>query len=193
MAWGDALLEAQKRDDVRVIVLTGAERAFCSGKDVGRHRLHNRPQTRRAALHQGTNQTRLGSVRLILSYSAVMETGSAGLALAAACTDGRSPTATSDMISTVVENSSSRVYWVSRSCSNNSSIQAGSRTRCNPSYNKRARRRQIPERSDNYDDLTSDNYPSRPAKVVDALHPGPEPRFRSLDIQYGHRSAWPSG
>lgn len=35
-------------------------------------------------------------VRLVLSYSAVTETGNSGLAVAAACTDGRSPTATSD-------------------------------------------------------------------------------------------------
>lgn len=34
-AWGDALLECAERDDVKVVVLTGAGDAFCSGGDVG--------------------------------------------------------------------------------------------------------------------------------------------------------------
>lgn len=34
-AWGDALLECADRDDIRVVVLTGAGDAFCSGGDVG--------------------------------------------------------------------------------------------------------------------------------------------------------------
>lgn len=34
-AWADALKECQRNEDIRVVVLTGAGRAFCSGGDVG--------------------------------------------------------------------------------------------------------------------------------------------------------------
>jgi hypothetical protein len=50
--------------------------------------------------------------------------------LAAACTEGRMPSATTDINSTVVENKSSRVYGCSRCCSNNASIHSGANARC---------------------------------------------------------------
>lgn len=36
LAWGDALLECQAREDVKVVVLTATGRGFCSGGDLGR-------------------------------------------------------------------------------------------------------------------------------------------------------------
>jgi hypothetical protein len=65
----------------------------------------------RLALPATSARTTAGSTRLTLSYRAVIEAG--GLAFppcAAACNDGRRPSATSDISSTTVENKSSRVY-----------------------------------------------------------------------------------
>ncbi len=42
-AWAKALAEAQAADDVNVVVVTGAGRAFCSGGDVGRMRQGGAP------------------------------------------------------------------------------------------------------------------------------------------------------
>jgi hypothetical protein len=85
---------------------------------------------RRLALPCTNARTRPGEVPLTLSYSACRETGRSLQALAAACKEGRKPTATTDMSSTVVENSSWRVYCKPRSCSKSSSIQPGSSALC---------------------------------------------------------------
>ncbi len=42
-AWANALAEAQAADDVNVVIVTGAGRAFCSGGDVGRMRQGGAP------------------------------------------------------------------------------------------------------------------------------------------------------
>jgi hypothetical protein len=64
-----------------------------------------------------------GSVRRTLSYSAAIDTGRLCSFFAAACSEGRSPSDTSDVSPTTVENSSSRGYCRWRVCSNTSSIQ----------------------------------------------------------------------
>src|SRR4051795_3719962 len=66
-----------------------------------------------------------GSVWLTLSYSDASDTGRLPICRAAACSDGRSPSDTSIINSTTVENSSSREYWRWRSASNTASIQSG--------------------------------------------------------------------
>src|SRR5262249_32123160 len=42
-AWAKSLAEAQADDDVNVVIVTGAGRAFCSGGDVGRMRERGAP------------------------------------------------------------------------------------------------------------------------------------------------------
>src|SRR5712692_3138813 len=70
-------------------------------------------------------RTKAGSVRLILSYSAVSDTGSvAPAALTAAWIDGRNPNVTEASRSTTVENSRDRTYWRS-ACSANSASSHG--------------------------------------------------------------------
>lgn len=65
----------------------------------------------RTALLHTSARTTLGSTRLTLSYSAVIETGTFSFIFcAAACSEGRIPRATNDINSTTVENRSSRVY-----------------------------------------------------------------------------------
>src|SRR3954453_20778073 len=66
-----------------------------------------------------------GSVWLTLSYSDASDTGRLSICRAAACSDGRSPSDTSVINSTTVENSNSREYWRWRSASNTASIQSG--------------------------------------------------------------------
>jgi hypothetical protein len=66
-----------------------------------------------------------GSVWLTLSYSDASDTGRLPICRAAACSDGRSPSDTSIINSTTVENISSREYWRWRSASNTASIQSG--------------------------------------------------------------------
>ncbi len=67
-------------------------------------------------------------MRCTLAYSAASDTGSRWAILrAAACSDGRSPSVTSSISSTTLENSSSRGYCRCRWAWNTSSIQlAGS-------------------------------------------------------------------
>src|SRR5713101_335900 len=70
-------------------------------------------------------RTRAGSFRLILSYSAVSDTGRvAPAALTAAWIDGRNPNVTEASKSTTVENSSDRTYCRS-ACSANSASSHG--------------------------------------------------------------------
>lgn len=52
-AWADALQECQRNDQIRVVVLTGAGRAFCSGGDVkgmGERRQAETPMERKESL-----------------------------------------------------------------------------------------------------------------------------------------------
>src|SRR3954451_13766739 len=65
------------------------------------------------------------SVWLTLSCSDASDTGRLSICRAAACSDGRSPSDTSVINSTTVENISSRDYWRWRSASNTASIQSG--------------------------------------------------------------------
>lgn len=61
-AWADCLREAQNDDSVRVIVVTGAGDAFCSGGDLGRRTAETAPPTvlqRKQRLAQGTHKVAL--------------------------------------------------------------------------------------------------------------------------------------
>src|SRR2546427_4973582 len=75
-------------------------------------------------------RTRAGSVRLILSYSAVSDTGRvAPAALTAAWIDGRNPNVTEASKSTTVENSSDRTYCRSACWANSASSHGAASAR----------------------------------------------------------------
>src|SRR2546427_2846962 len=75
-------------------------------------------------------RTRAGSVRLILSYSAVSDTGRvAPAALTAAWIDGRTPNVTEASKSTTVENSSDRTYCRSACWANSASSHGAASAR----------------------------------------------------------------
>src|SRR5437016_8803731 len=85
---------------------------------------------RRCAPSRTIARTRAGSVRLILSYSAVSDTGSvAPAALTAAWIDGRNPNVTEASKSTTVENSSDRTYCRSACWANSASSHGAASAR----------------------------------------------------------------
>src|SRR5438874_5171561 len=85
---------------------------------------------RRCAPSRTIARTRAGSVRLILSYSAVSDTGSvAPAALTTAWIDGRNPNVTEASKSTTVENSSDRTYCRSACWANSASSHGAASAR----------------------------------------------------------------
>lgn len=82
-AWADALKESQIRDDVHVVVVTGAGKAFCSGGDIGAmgSRGERTPLTRKRELTGSVHRVPLAMAEMDKPVIAAMNGAAAGAGL----------------------------------------------------------------------------------------------------------------
>src|SRR3982750_1073191 len=106
----------------QVIAVEHAQRVAGQRRSGGERRHHRRKPLSRAP-HQGAQDARLGVVDLGIERT--QSTGNVPFWRAAACREERSPSETSVISSTTVENINSREYWRRRSASNTASTQSG--------------------------------------------------------------------